>query len=245
MEEFFTKFVSWTVELYNADKVALVSLCISLVVGLFTWINKSRQDKKDEIRQDAQDKINKEARRLDQNFKDFQMEFSKYQQQTNELQFSIENRSDLIPYFHLNRTESHIEYDSQQNIFVKIYLTNVGRGTATNITTCPISKDTSGNNIYFIIDPRLTNEATHCFHDYFSENFAIPNSSISLEISEIAKNKNQSYFLKFKIRFSDVIGREYEQEFRFGYDNQIVHGINQNSTSYPPKLVKDIRREEN
>ena len=240
MGEFFMKLVSWIEELYNADKVALVSLGISLVIGLYTWINKSKQDKKDDIRQKAQDKMEKEARQLDQNFKDFQMEFSKYQQQTNELQFSIENRSDLIPYFHLNRTESHIEYDSKQNLFVKIYLTNVGRGTATNIATYPSSSDENGNNIYFITDPRLTNEATHSFHDYFSENFAIPNASISLEISEIAKKKKQIYFLKFKIKFSDVIGREYEQEFRFCYDNQLVHGINQNSTSYPPKLIKDI-----
>ena len=64
MGEFFMKLVSWIEELYNADKVALVSLGISLVIGLYTWINKSKQDKKDDIRQKAQDKMEKEVKVL-------------------------------------------------------------------------------------------------------------------------------------------------------------------------------------
>ena len=51
------KLVSWIEELYNADKVALVSLGISLVIGLYTWINKSKQDKKDDIQNARADNI--------------------------------------------------------------------------------------------------------------------------------------------------------------------------------------------
>ena len=29
-------------------------------------------------------------------------------------------------------------------------------------------------------------------------------------------------FIKFKIRFRDLIGNLYEQEFEFGYDNYVV-----------------------
>ncbi|EMC28006.1 hypothetical protein SMU85_06230 [Streptococcus mutans ST6] len=51
--------------------------------------------------------------------------------------------------------------------------------------------------------------------------------------------------MNFKIQFTDLLGRIYEQEFRFGYDNQFVNGINKHSISYLPKLIKDINKEQN
>ena len=227
------------IEWYNSDKVAFIALVISLITGFFTFFSNRKKQKDDDKRQKAQDAFNKEAQEKLSDFQDFQKSFSEYQQITNELQFSIENQSNLKPYFHINRTKSCIEYDSNKKLYVKLYLTNVGRGTATNIMTREMKKDSNGNSIYFDQVPSLE-RMTHGFHNYFSENFAIPNESINLEIFEIENNEEQNYFIEFKIKFSDVIGREYEQEFKFGYDNYFVRGINQNSTSYPPKLIKDI-----
>ena len=226
-------------ELYDSDKVAFIALVISLITGFFTFFSNRKKQKDDDKRQKAQDAFNKEAQEKLSDFQDFQKSFSEYQQITNELQFSIENQSNLKPYFHINRTKSCIQYDSNKKLYVKLYLTNVGRGTATNIMTREMRNDSNGNPIFF--DQVLSlGKVTHGFHNYFSENFAIPNESINLEICELANNQKQNYFIEFKIKFSDVIGREYEQQFRFGYDNQFVLGINQNSTSYPPKLNKDI-----
>ena len=227
------------IEWYNSDKVAFIALVISLITGFFTFFSNRKKQKDDDKRQKAQDAFNKEAQEKLSDFQDFQKSFSEYQQITNELQFSIENQSNLKPYFHINRTKSCIEYDSNKKLYVKLYLTNVGRGTATNIMTREMKKDSNGTSIYFDQVPSLE-RMTHGFHNYFSENFAIPNESINLEIFEIENNEEQNYFIEFKIKFSDVIGREYEQEFKFGYDNYLVRGINQNSTSYPPKLIKDI-----
>ena len=227
------------IEWYNSDKVAFIALVISLITGFFTFFSNRKKQKDDDKRQKAQDAFNKEAQEKLSDFQDFQKSFSEYQQITNELQFSIENQSNLKPYFHINRTKSCIEYDSNKKLYVKLYLTNVGRGTATNIMTREMKKDSNGNSIYFDQVPSLE-RMTHGFHNYFSENFAIPNESINLEIFEIENNEEQNYFIEFKIKFSDVIGREYEQEFKIGYDNYFVRGINQNSTSYPPKLIKDI-----
>ncbi|WP_156019404.1 hypothetical protein [Streptococcus ruminantium] len=230
----------WVIELYNDDKVALVSLIISLIVGAYTWISKINQDKKDNERQKEQDKIAEETRKIDRDFKDFQVNFSSYQQKTNELQFELENRSNLIPYFHLNRTNSRIYLNKSDQLIVEIHLTNVGRGTATNVMTAPMKKDSDENPIYFDQSPYSIGKNTHSIYDYFNENFAIPNDSIFFSLTEIDNNKKQLYFLCFKIRFNDAIGREYEQEFRFGYDNYVVKGINQDSTTYPPELIKDI-----
>ena len=227
------------IEWYKSDKVAFIALVISLITGFFTFFSNRKKKKDDDKRQKAQDAFNKEAQEKLSDFQDFQKSFSEYQQITNELQFSIENQSNLKPYFHINRTKSCIEYDSNKKLYVKLYLTNVGRGTATNIMTRDMRNDSNGNTIFFDQVPSL-GKVTHGFHNYFSENFAIPNESINLEICELANNQKQNYFIEFKIKFSDVIGREYEQEFKFGYDNYLVRGINQNSTSYPPKLIKDI-----
>ncbi|MDN5027063.1 hypothetical protein PCY12_07020 [Streptococcus sp. SPS1] len=226
-------------ELYDSDKVAFIALVISLITGFFTFFSNRKKQKDDDKRQKAQNAFNKEAQEKLSDFQDFQKSFSEYQQITNELQFSIENQSNLKPYFHINRTKSCIEYDSNKKLYVKLYLTNVGRGTATNIMTREMRNDSNGNTIFFDQVPSL-GKVTHGFHNYFSENFAIPNESINLEICELANNQKQIYFIEFKIKFSDVIGREYEQQFRFAYDNYLVRGINQNSTSYPPKLIKDI-----
>ena len=228
-------------ELYDSDKVAFIALVISLITGFFTFFSNRKKQKDDDKRQKAQNAFNKEAQEKLSDFQDFQKSFSEYQQITNELQFSIENQSNLKPYFHINRTKSCIEYDSNKKLYVKLYLTNVGRGTATNIMTREMRNDSNGNTIFFDQVPSL-GKVTHGFHNYFSENFAIPNESINLEICELANNQKQIYFIEFKIKFSDVIGREYEQQFRFGYDNYLVRGINQNSTSYPPKLIKDINQ---
>lgn len=226
--------------LKTSDIIALFSLIVSTLVAIFSligWIISVKTKKKEKLEDDKRQEV---VRRERNEFQRFQVEFNEYQQKIREIQFDIENRSDLIPYFHLNRTKSAIARDNKGQLYVKVYLTNVGRGTATNIVTCPVSRDADGNLIYFLDSNAPTSEITHSFHDYFSENFAVPNESIKLEVAEIANNKQQNYFLKFKIKFSDVIGRKYEQEFKFGYDNVYVKGINQNSTSNPPKLIKDI-----
>lgn len=225
-------------ELYDSDKVAFIALVISLITGFFTFFSNRKKQKEDDVRQELQDAFNKEAQEQLSNFQDFQKEFSIYKQSTDELQFNLQNRSDLIPIFNLNRTKSRV-FSNEDKLIVEIYLTNVGRGTANRIMTCPVYNDLSGNPIYFDQSPS-SGKATHAFYNYFSENFAIPNESISFSLSEINQQAKQSYFLIFKIKFSDALGREYEQKFRFGYDNYAVKGINQDSTSYPPKLINDI-----
>ena len=232
-------------ELYESDKVAFIALVISLIVGfftliinIFTFFSNRKKQKEDDKRQKEQDDFNKDAQDKLSNFQDFQKEFLRYKQSTDELQFNLQNRSDLIPYFHLNRTKSRI-FSVNHQLIVEIYLTNVGRGTATNVMTCEPNKDPNGIPIYFEQTPFL-GKATHAFYNYFSENFAIPNESISFSLNEINQQAKQSYFLIFKIKFSDALGREYEQKFIFGYDNYAVKGINLDSASYPPELIKDI-----
>ncbi|WP_426807295.1 hypothetical protein [Streptococcus anginosus] len=229
------KIIDFVINSNLSDKIALLALLTSIILPITIQIwNNRREDKKES----QQERFQRETQDKLDEFQDFQKEFSIYKQSTDELQFNLQNQSDLIPYFHLNRTKSRV-ISIGNKLIVEIYLTNVGRGTATNIMTCAVDKDLSGNPIYFDQSPSF-GKATHAFYNYFSENFAIPNESISFSLSEINQEIQQLYFLIFKIKFSDALGREYEQKFRFGYDNYLVKGINLDSTSYPPKLIKDI-----
>lgn len=229
---------NFTQDLFNSDKVAFVALIISLTTSFLTFLSNRKSKKEDDKRRKEQDEFNRNSQLKLEKFQNFQKDFLKYRQSIDELQFELQSRSDLTPYFHLNRTKSRIFY-KKDVLVVEIYLTNVGRGTATNIMTCPMISGSKDFPIYFEQDP-WNGKATHGFYNYFSENFAIPNESISFGLHVLDQQADQSYFLMFKIKFSDSMGRQYEQQFRFGYDNYLVKGINQNSTSYAPVLIKDI-----
>ncbi|MGT2948870.1 hypothetical protein [Streptococcus devriesei] len=205
----------WIIELYNDDKVAFVSLVISIVVGLYTWISKANQDK------------------IDREFKEFQKELAVYQQKVSELQFNFEAQENFKPYFELNRTKSST-YVKKGKLIAQIYLTNVGRGTATQIMTNPIDFDVDGDPIYFRSTPK---KQTHSIYSYFSENFAIPNESIYLSTTANEQSEKQSFCIEFKIKFCDSAGRTYEQKFEFSYDNFLVKGISLKSVTYEPTLI--------
>lgn len=237
--EIFKNILNFLQSLFDADKVAFVSLIFTLLFAFLGYRSQRKQNKESEMKETKQIAFQKSAQTKLEEFQNFQAKFSQYQQKINELQFSIENRSNLMPYFHLNRTKSKTYRNENNKLIIEIYLTNVGQGTATNIKTCPMKNESTGTDIYLKQDPFLGKE-THRIYDYFNENFAIPNESIKFEIAELEPNTQQTYFLRFKLKFSDAIGREYEQEFRFGYDKCLVNGINQNSASDSPKLIKDI-----
>ncbi len=128
---------------------------------------------------------------------------------------------------------------------VELFLINVGRESATNIGLVPMREGKYNNQIYFDVDFVTNDTPTHGVYEYFSEYFTMPGDSISLKISENLTNKQKLYFINFKIQFQDLINRVYEQEFKFGYDNQFVNGINKHFTVYPPKLIKDVEKEKN
>lgn len=231
--EFLGKVFKWIIELYNEDKVAFLSLVISIVVGLYTWINKVNQDKKEHKRQEKQDRISEETRQIDREFKEFQKELAVYQQKVRELQFNFETQENFKPYFEFSRTKSST-YVEKGKLIAQICLTNVGRGTATKIMTNPIDFDVDGNPIYFRSIPM---KQTHSIYNYFSENFAIPNESIYLSTTATEQSERQGFCIEFKIKFCDSAGRTYEQKFEFSYDNFLVKGINLKSCTYEPTLI--------
>lgn len=208
----------------NQSWIAILSLIISII----TLLRQVQRDRKDE------------------KFQEYQKEFEKYKERqrlqekrSDDLQSQISNRSELIPYFSIDHAKSMLDLGT---MVVELFFTNVGKEAATNVGIIELREGKYGVPIYFDTDYMEGDEPIHFIHTYFSEYFAMPRESISIKISSNDNSQKQLYFMNFKIRFTDLLNRVYEQEFRFGYDNMFVNGINKNSVSYPPKLIKDIER---
>ncbi|MCC9760254.1 hypothetical protein HK230_04490, partial [Streptococcus agalactiae] len=178
--------------LYNDDKVAFVSLCLTLVFGFFSWLAQLKRNKQDDIRQAEQDEFNRLAQDELKEFQSFQKKFAEYQQKVSELQFNFESQENFKPYFEFSKTKSST-YVEEGKLIARICLTNVGRGTATKITTNPIDYDQDGNPMYFRTIPT---KQTHAIYDYFSETFAIPNDSIFLSTTALEQTENQNHCIE-------------------------------------------------
>lgn len=63
--------------------------------------------------------------------------------------------------------------------------------------------------------------------------------SIITKISE-GNNEEVADAVRFKVRFRDLVGHLYEQEFEFEYNNYIAKGFSGKSFSSVPKLVKEM-----
>ena len=141
--------------------------------------------------------------RKDLEFQDYQREFEDYKERqriqerrSDDLQNQINNRSELLPYFHINHSKSNLDLD---NMIVEVFLTNVGRESATNIGLVPIRQGEYDISIYFDTEFVRNDSPTHAVNDYFSEYFTMPGDSISLKISDNSSHEKKLYFLNFKM----------------------------------------------
>ena len=188
-------------------------------------------------------KNNKQNNKYREKMQEFEIEKEEIRRQEREIDkifMKLNSRSNLIPYFHLILDDSKIEkitHNGSEQIKLVIGLTNIGKESATNIMIHPIGK---GLENYF----ETLNEKENCYfiHDYLSQYFALPKECVTFSIvKKIPKDNDGKIvdFIKFKIRFKDLLGNLYEQEFKFGYDNCVVNGFNLNSFSGIPYLIEE------
>ncbi|OYS86421.1 hypothetical protein CBG19_08090 [Limosilactobacillus reuteri] len=176
--------------------------------------------------------------------KDWQREFDIYKEkvkqqekESNLLLKKIESRSIIAPYFNLILDNSKLRL-SKQNKIIGISLVNIGKESATNVSLCKWDKEEGMDN-YFVTTP--IKHYNHYVHKYLDKTYAMPRDKIYLEVivddnNEIIRNQVQ-----FKVQYSDLIGRTYEQEFKFGYGNDRYNkGVDIENYSRVPKLIKDI-----
>lgn len=208
------------------DWLLIIISVLSLIVSMITNKKNSKQ--------------NYEYREKVQEFENQKEIIRQRERKIDEIFMQLISRSDLIPYFHLILDDSKIEkitISGSEYIKLVIELMNIGKESATNIMLSPMGK---GLENYF--ETLYEKENSYFIHDYLSRYFALPKDSVIFSIVKAIPKDNDgkiANFIKFKIRFRDLIGNLYEQEFKLGYDNWIVNGFNLNNSSSVPYLIEE------
>lgn len=160
------------------------------------------------------------------------------ERRTDELFMKLNSRVNLIPFFHLALDDTKIEkIQDNKKIKLTIGIINIGKEAATNIMIYPMGK---GLRNYVVTINEEHN--SYFLHDYLSKYYALPRELVEFSLIKeipIANGGKINNFVKFKIRFKDILGNLYEQEFTFGYDNYIVKGYNLNNFTNIPVLIEE------
>lgn len=175
-------------------------------------------------------------------FKNWQVYFeeskeNKRQQENvfNNIFDKLNSRAGLIPYFNIILDDTKIKEENGK-IHLGVSLINIGKESATNIGICQIE-----DRKEIITEGYSKNDYT--IYKYMDKYYAMVGDKITFSIVTDRNEKLVNDFLKFKIQYHDLIGNRYEQEFKFGfYDdlngkNEIYYNLN--NTSYLAELVEE------
>lgn len=152
------------------------------------------------------------------------------------------NRILLIPYFQLDlEKEIYVKKHSGSNLCIlPITLINLGRESATNICLISMAKD-GGPESYFKTEGLVKN--IHFIHEYLNKQYAAAGEKV--DFSACTNDYKSAHNVHFKIQFNDLIGRTYEQEFRFQYSLSIMRNFSMNHTTSVPICIDDRDRTNN
>lgn len=147
-------------------------------------------------------------------------------------------RAMIMPHFSVSLKDDRI-IKTDNNLVFGIGLINVGTQSATNIQLspeCP-SDDLSG---YFTSESFPKNQ--YYIHKYLSKYYAMATEEVTFDVKvDLTKINDINDFLKFKIKYTDLIGNEYEQEFRVGlYTINGLTKYNLNNYSSKSKLLEKV-----
>ncbi len=160
------------------------------------------------------------------------------ERRTDELFMKLNSRSNLIPFFHIVLDDSKIEkIEGEKKIKLTIGIINIGKEAANNIEIYPMG---NGLENYFVTVNEQHNNYFLC--DYLSKYYAMSGDLVEFSLMKEIPLENGgkiNNFIRFKVRFKDLLGNLYEQEFEFGYDNYLVKGYNLKNSSSIPLLIEE------
>ena len=187
--------------------------------------------KANKIMKKAEEK-NQENERMTKEFELYKEEKRQQDAIITSLLMEQSTRASVVPYFNIVLRDEKI-VESKDKITLGIGVINIGKESATNVQLEPMVSKV-GLEGYFKSDIGYN----YGISKYLNRYYARPGEEIIFYIG-IFKKGSISDFLNFKIKYYDLIGNCYIQEFRFGFDNYFVKGFNLNNTSYIPELIKN------
>lgn len=168
------------------------------------------------------------------------------EKRTDDIYTRLNSRSSLIPYFNisLSKSEGRYKIDKfEEAIKIDLCLVNVGKESAVNVKLEAYEKDSEDLIKFETCDKYSTFNYYNLNNDY-----ALSKDKIYLfitkDVSEIDL-ENVSDTVYFKIKYKDLLGNTYTQEFMFGYFF-FCGDINfkfDNYTSVPMLIEENIKTE--
>ena len=205
--------------LRNIDIATWITIVISVISLIYTIIRNYYSNK----RLKRAEKINEENRHKDILIKNL---------------LSDQNiRASIIPYFNIVLEDNKIK-NEKNSLILEIGFINIGKESATNIQLSPKFPD---EGLQGYIYSEGYPKKVYYINEYLSQYYATTREKVTFKVKVDLKNGEKiNDFLRFKIKYSDLIGNEYEQEFRCGFYmlDCIGIGYNLNNTSYKPILLK-------
>lgn len=205
--------------LRNIDIATWITIVISVISLIYTIIRNYYSSK----RLKRAEKINEENRHKDILIQNL---------------LSDQNiRASIIPYFNIVLEDNKIK-NEKNSLILEIGFINIGKESATNIQLSPKFPD---EGLQGYIYSEGYPKKVYYINEYLSQYYATTREKVTFKVKVDLKNGEKiNDFLRFKIKYSDLIGNEYEQEFRCGFYmlDCIGIGYNLNNTSYKPILLK-------
>lgn len=205
--------------LRNIDIATWITIVISVISLIYTIIRNYYSNK----RLKRAEKINEENRHKDILIQNL---------------LSNQNiRASIIPYFNIVLEDNKIK-NEKNSLILEIGFINIGKESATNIQLSPKFPD---EGLQGYIYSEGYPKKVYYINEYLSQYYATTREKVTFKVKVDLKNGEKiNDFLRFKIKYSDLIGNEYEQEFRCGFYmlDCIGIGYNLNNTSYKPILLK-------
>lgn len=217
--------------LRNIDVATWIPIGISIITLIYTIISNYCSNK----RLKETEKLNEENNNWNKNFDIYKEENRQKNILIQNLLSEQNTRTSIIPYFNVVLKDNRIKKE-KNSLILEIGFMNIGKESATNVQLSPKFPD-KGLQGYF--DSEVYPKKQYYIYDYLSQYYAAAREEITFKIKVNFKNGEKiNDFLKFKIRYSDLIGNEYEQEFRFGFYMLDRIAYNLNNSSYKPILLK-------
>ena len=203
--------------LRNIDIATWITIVISAISLIYTIIRNYYSNK----RLKRSEKINEENRHKDILIQNL---------------LSDQNiRASIIPYFNIVLEDNKIK-NEKNSLILEIGFINIGKESATNIQLSPKFPD---EGLQGYIYSEGYPKKVYYINEYLSQYYATTREKVTFKVKVDLKNGEKiNDFLRFKIKYSDLIGNEYEQEFRCGFYMLDRIGYNLNNTSYKPILLK-------
>lgn len=217
--------------LRNINAETQISIVISAITAIYTIVRNHFSNKR--VKQ--VEKINEENYNWKKNFDIYKEENRQKNILIQNLLSEQNTRASIIPYFNVVLKNNRIKKE-ENSLILEIGFINIGRESATNIELS-IKFPDKGLQGYFYSESYPKKK--YYIYEYLSQYYAAAREEVTFKIKVDLKDGEEICdFLKFKIKYSDLIGNEYEQEFRFGFSmlNRITYNLD--NTSYKPVLLK-------